>query len=337
MAIREGFVRPSEQSSFKKPIALKDGNNIFRLLPPVARVSPDGSWYQYQRQHWGYGVKDKDGNFQARPFACVQEMDFKTKKVTVPCAECDLIEKNKNALAEADLKSKGRPPAERKALLQPLWEFSNLHNLDRKYVMNVKSGDGEFSYIRLPSTVYKDMKVLIKKLRERDIDPFDLDGGVWFNAVRTGEKKKTEYHTEIVMENVKLPNGQKAQVEKSAALTEEEVNAALSEAQDLRNMLTVISPESIQKLVDSEGSFEIAEAIFGAAQQRAAPAAAATEDDTPAEDNEMPVSPPTIAEEVRKASAAKPTPVTKPAPTPTKAATPPPADFNEDDLDALFQ
>jgi len=179
MATRDGFAKPNlDKSSFKKAIPLKDGQNIFRLIPPVAKFSPDGSWYKYHKQHWGYGVKMDSGKMSPRTFACPQDVDFKTKKVKVPCAECDLIAQNEAAIERAKVKAQGLDPASRRTLLQPLADFRKSHNLDKKYYVNVKSGDGVFSYMALPYKVFDQMRTEMKNLKSQGMDAFDVDGGV---------------------------------------------------------------------------------------------------------------------------------------------------------------
>src|SRR4051812_43763333 len=65
---------------------LVDGDNVYRILPPLFELASEGVWAVYECLHWGF-----KGSKGMRPFRCIQKKDFKTKMVKVQCPECDQI------------------------------------------------------------------------------------------------------------------------------------------------------------------------------------------------------------------------------------------------------
>ncbi|MHA1675946.1 MAG: hypothetical protein ACTSU6_02095, partial [Candidatus Njordarchaeales archaeon] len=48
----------------KKVFKLKDGDNVYRILPPLGKLADAGRYSQYYRVEWGY----KNSKGQNRPF-----------------------------------------------------------------------------------------------------------------------------------------------------------------------------------------------------------------------------------------------------------------------------
>ena len=40
----------------KKRLKIVDGNNIFRILPPLGEMAEIGKWHKYYRVEWGYVI-----------------------------------------------------------------------------------------------------------------------------------------------------------------------------------------------------------------------------------------------------------------------------------------
>lgn len=179
----------------KSPDASK-GETVFtlpdlRILPPMHSLGEKGTWAKYHGQHFGYAGNGKEpGKPKQRPFACIQQSDFRTKMVTVPCSACDVIEEKRaeREAREAEYKQQGKTESEVRELLEPLTGWLKKHNCDRKWHINVMDRAGNFGVLQISHTLKKALDVKIDELRnKRKIDPIAVDGGVWFRFSRMGK------------------------------------------------------------------------------------------------------------------------------------------------------
>lgn len=179
----------------KSPDASK-GETVFvlpdlRILPPMHSLGEKGTWAKYYGQHFGYPGQGKEpGKPKQRPFACIQQTDFRTKMVTVPCSACDVIDEKsaERKAREAEYKTEGKSDDDICELLEPLTTWLKKHNCDRKWHINVVDRAGNFGVLQISHTLKKALDVKIDELRnKRKIDPIAVDGGVWFRFSRMGK------------------------------------------------------------------------------------------------------------------------------------------------------
>src|SRR5271165_6262676 len=76
---------------------LKDGNAIFRILPPMGDLMEDGRWSVYYKIHYGY----KNSAGKMRTFESPEVMNRKTKMIEVRDAALDRINSLKAELEAA--------------------------------------------------------------------------------------------------------------------------------------------------------------------------------------------------------------------------------------------
>lgn len=257
--------------------SLKEGDNVYRFLPPMHSLAEDGIYSVYVATHFGYrGTDPTDQNkTKLKTFKCIQVDDRRSGMVLEECPECTLIEKNKAELQakEAELRSKfkaeGRPDSEVEELLDT--ELDSLrgwiknHNVDRKHYFNVMTPDGHFGQLKLSHRTKKQqLDVMFKKLSEEDgIDPLDLDQGVLINIKRSGKVRDVVDVVEVVKEKVVI-NGKKLEEIKTRPLSEEEATAALESCRDLSTAGGfVLTKDQIAELTESSGDPEEVDRVFG--------------------------------------------------------------------------
>lgn len=263
---------------------LVDGDNVYRILPPLGELAAEGVWAVYECLHWGF-----KGSKGMRPFRCIQKKDFKTKMVKVQCPECDQIAQREAVVKEQTekLKAAGKSDAEIKEHLKPLSDWLFSHNLDKKWYVNALATDGKITRLAIPHKMYTQLQQVINDLVSGKsnagvpVEPIGVDGGVWFNLIRTGKGLETTHRVEVVKETVMAEvNGKKVPmaVIKSAPLTQDVIARLGAEAHDLKNSFRSLVFAEIKSLVDSGGDPEIVDSVFSqgeVAAERAADAAGA--------------------------------------------------------------
>lgn len=271
---------------------LKDGVNVFRVMPPFKSLAAKGAWAQYHAQHWGYRGNDSKnpGKTKSRPFRCPMEMNYKTKMVTVPCAECSRIESQKNMLDARvnNLKAQGKSDKDITEATEHLKAWLDQHSRDQKYHINAMTKDGEFVVIPLPTTAKKEIEALFEKLSsEQGIDGTDPSEGVWVTVTKVaGGRFNTTYAVDYEKESVTGPDGRKYIAAKRAPLSTEQLNKAAEGCADLTTTTRTLTAEQISALVASSGDPDDIDRIFDAGTKREAsrgvsPSAAVTAKNVP--------------------------------------------------------
>jgi hypothetical protein len=261
---------------------LQDGENIYRILPPLGELAADGTWAVYQCQHWGY-----KGSKGMRPFLCIQKKDFKTKMIKVQCPECDKIAE-KNATLEdhkTRLKAEGKTDAQIEEQLKPLSDYLYAHNLDKKWFVNALTQDGKIGRLAIPHKMYVQLQETITDLvTKKSIDPIGVDGGVWFNLIRSGKGNQTSHRVTLVEEGTEaVVGGKKITVAmvKSAPLTPEVIARLGAEAYDLKASFRALTYDEIKRIVSSGGDPDIVDSVFSAGDIQPRSENVATGDDEP--------------------------------------------------------
>lgn len=251
---------PQYGSAKKKTWRLKDGSNVYRILPPFGSFAADGRWAVYESIHWGY-----KGNKGIRTFNCNQVKDFRTKIVKVACDECNLIGQRK-AEYEAQLKDlvevkKTMTKDQAKEFLKPVSSWLYDHNLDKKWYVNAINTQGEIGRLAIPHKMYQDLQVTIQNLIKKGLDPIAANKGVWLDFVRTGTSNATVHKCNPVMETVDM-QGQQFEKVKVAPLTEDVLKRMATEAWDLKGMFRTLKVEEVARLVAGGGDPEVVDSVF---------------------------------------------------------------------------
>jgi hypothetical protein len=286
-----GWGKPKYGSSTSSKTAkIKEGDNIYRFLPPMHSFAEEGKWSNYVAIHFGYsGVDSQDATkTRFRVFRCIQVKDFRSGMILEDCPECDLIEKNKKALEEREaelivqFKAEGKDEKEIEELLEsalgPDKGWLQSHNVDRKHYINAMTPDGrEFVQVPISHRTKKQLDAVFKELQESEgIDPLDIGQGVLINIKRSGKFRDAQDVVSVVKEKVDAEvNGKKVKLEqiKLRPLTPEEAERALKECRDLATVGGLeLTREQIKELTECSGDPEEVDAIIKKGQKEASPA-----------------------------------------------------------------
>lgn len=256
---------------------IQAGSNQYRLLPPFGDLADAGTWYVKHAIHFGYmGSPNAEGEAKQRAFKCVEEVAWNNRKPTVTqvCPECELIAKVKLEVdvRTAALKNKGVSEAkiaEDEEIVNNL-AFLESHNREVKFYLNAMNSEGEIGLLKLPSSCVKGVKGngglenAIKTLQDDYgiSNPLAAEDGVWFDFKKKGAGRfGTTYETVFMTEKV-ITNGKSSVSPKQSALSDAVLERMQTEAFELNKVVTEITLEDVQTLVDTQGDPEQVDAIF---------------------------------------------------------------------------
>ena len=179
---------------------VKDGHNVFRILPPFGEAS---NGYPYRKWQIIWGLTDPESG-RARPFASSM-----TSEKRCPVTEyVNELKKRADGL-EAQLKASGASKDDVTACLKDLRELINNLSPKTVYIYNAADKAGEVGLLELKSTAHKAMKTQMNQyIQDYNQDPTSLnsaddDSGVWFDITRQGMGRDTEYDVQKCQTRVK--------------------------------------------------------------------------------------------------------------------------------------
>ena len=186
---------------------VKDGSNIFRILPPFGEAS---NGYPYRKWQIIWGLADPETG-RARPFASSMTSERK-------CPVVEYIDQLK-VKAEAitgQLRSSGASDEDVKERLKGLNQLISDLSPRTVYIYNAADKGGVVGLLELKATAHRDMKEKMNKyIQDYNQDPTSLnsaddDSGVWFDVQRsnaTGKFFDTKYAVEKVQMKVRNAAG----------------------------------------------------------------------------------------------------------------------------------
>ncbi len=283
MSIRDQF-GGAKSSNGKEYANLKldDGKAIVaRILPAMHSLREKDLCMISHAVHFGYAVPDQNnpGKTFPRPFACIEEKDFNSKMIITSCPQCREYEKKEQerddlksakftawkkqgVLDEKQLEALAKDDPELKAMGEWLYKY----NRDFKWYMNVVTLDGQLGVLRIADKAKKKLVNLINDLRKKGIEPIsDLDKGVYFTFLRTGNWSNTDFTVVEYMEELEDKSGTRR---KWAPLSDDVLERAIKNLPDLTTLTTVLTGPQIQMLVETGGDPEQVEVIFKMTQDR---------------------------------------------------------------------
>lgn len=226
----------------KKFFKLKDGENTFRILPPIGDLADEGRWSVYCAVHYGY----KNSKGKLRVFQSPEVVNRKTKMVEVPDAASDRIKKLKLELDKA--KESGNKAMVEK-LLKLVGPNKPLYNLDKNHYMNAIDTQGNIGVLKLRYKAKLSLDAQIKKLREKGIDPLSVDNGRFFVFTRSGTGLDTTFQVEIAQETLAIPNVGEVKRDIVHKLSDELIARLDSEAAELHKLFKAPTSEEVDKIV----------------------------------------------------------------------------------------
>jgi hypothetical protein len=268
--IEANYEGTKTNKSYKPYHTIKEiGENTFRIAPPCRSLvtAPNPDYAIFNKVHFGYGVQDDQNpdKIRARPFYCIHKTDYKTKMVLVQCPECAKIKQvvDEMEALKAKLTNEGHPKDYITQAVSPQAQWLQSHNLDNKWYGYAKNLAGEWNVIKIGHKAKLALDDRMKRtFREDGIKALDPASGVWFKFTKNGLRGPNALTTvEVLKEKVDMGNGVKAEVVKSAPLTESDVKS-IEGLQDVTNICARLTKDQIQALVDSAGNPDVAKTIF---------------------------------------------------------------------------
>jgi hypothetical protein len=182
---------------------IKEGQNVFRILPPFGENS---NGYPYHKWQIVWGLLDPETG-RKRPYASCRDKN-------TPCPIVEFVEtlKKKAETLKGQLQAAGESEEAIKERLSGINGMIRELNPKTVYVYNAADKAGEVGLLELKSTAHKKLKKEMNDyITDYNQDPTSLnseddDSGLWFNIVRTGTNFDTEY--DVKKSQVKIKNEQ---------------------------------------------------------------------------------------------------------------------------------
>lgn len=325
-------------SEFKKKEIrkIKDGEQVYRILPPVGKLADDGKWSVFYSVHWGY----KNTKGQARPFVSPYEKNRKTGMVEVPDAARERLDKLKAAYDKAKAEGNVAVIQELAPLVGP---NKALYSLDNNHHVNAIDQNGNLVVLKIRHNAKKALDKRIEALRKEDIDPLSVDNGRWFVISRSGTGLDTTFSVDVLQEKIPVPGIGDVKKDVVHVIDAALEKVILRDAADLSTLYKVVTPEQVARIVATTdlktGKSTAVDEIFDT-KNTAAPAAEESYDDSQYDDEDSappaqatttanvgvaPTFAPTVApaqpppQTIASATAAGPMAQTAPAPVATPA------------------
>ena len=234
----------------RKYFKLEDGDQAFRILPPIGDLADEGRWSMYYKVHYGY--KNSEGKM--RPFAS-SEVKNKEGMVEVPDAAKERLELLKGKLEEA--KANGNEA--QIEVLERLVGFQGVYNLDSNHYLNAIDLQGNIGVLQLRYKAKLALDNEIKKLNAEGIDPLSVENGRFFVFNRSGKNRDTAFSVTVFKEKVALNEdvakslgmkpGTTVDKEVVHVLTDDIINRLGTEAAQLDKIFKRLTSEEIARVV----------------------------------------------------------------------------------------
>jgi hypothetical protein len=226
----------------KNHYKLKDGDVVFRIIPPIGKLENDGKgWIRYHSVHFGY--KNTEGKL--RTFESTLKKDFDTKTIKVPDAALDRLNDLKEKLEKA--RADGDGPL--MAKLNTLVGFKGVYSVDNNFHMNVIGLDGQIGELKIRKKAKVDLEREIKRLEAEGTYPLSEEDGRFFVFHRDGMSLDTNFKVSVYTVKVPTASGKMANEEVSHRITPEIKARFKTEAFDLDDLFNKVTHEEVAQIV----------------------------------------------------------------------------------------
>lgn len=180
---------------------MKDGDNVYRIIPAMGDLAEEGRWSVYYNVVFGF--KTTDGKH--RPFQSPQVKNNKKKMIEVPCAATDLINRLKGEL-DASKKAGNNEKAAQLAKIVGDYPVMGVYSLNNDHYVNVIDKQGNVGVLEIGHKAKLALDNEIKRIRESEgFDPLAPETGRFFNIRRTGRGLDTSVQVTVLKEKVNVP------------------------------------------------------------------------------------------------------------------------------------
>lgn len=226
---------------------VNDGSNVFRILPPFGDPEIHRNW---PFRKWSIAWLQDPKSGKRKPFATPA-----TDGEACPVQEYvdtlnKYIEDKKNLL-----KSEGYSDGDIKAELEDLRSIQWNMRVQHVYAYNACDQSGSVGLLELKSTAHKAMKKMMNEyIKTYAQDPTSLssdedDSGVWFNILKEGKGKDTEYNVAFNQTREKDDRGRLVKIDDRSALPENVVENYENLAYDLNSIYTRKSYDELSDIL----------------------------------------------------------------------------------------
>jgi len=257
MAIEIGKANHSGSGS-KTRFKLKDGDNIFRILPPLGKAAKLKKYSQYYSVVWGY----ENSAGKLVPFQDCRRKNFKTKMIEVESSAYLRSMELKNKLEDARKMLKEGKVTE--AQFDKIKTLSEKFNIENKHFLNAMDLQGNIGLLKVGMKAMEQIRNEFKKLEAKGVDGVGVDSGRFLNIEKSGTGFGTTYKVTIYEETINVPGVGNVKKEKVHVLTEDIIERLEFEAFDLLNLYPAPSSEEVDRIV-KEGPRAVDE-IFGVSE-----------------------------------------------------------------------
>lgn len=198
MKMSDVFGKANYDGGFKKRNwwKLKDGQSVYRILPPMGELREDGIYSVFWKVHYGY----KNSKKQTRVFHSPEIKNFKTKMIENPDAALERIQKLKAQFEEA--KKTGN--VELVARLDKLVGQKGQYNLDNNHYLNAMDQQGNIGLLRIRHRAKLALEATLKELKTKGVDPLDPQNGRFLIFKRSGTGLDTNFKVDVLKETINV-------------------------------------------------------------------------------------------------------------------------------------
>jgi hypothetical protein len=239
MSVKIGTASYEKQGAKKNIFSLKDGENVYRILPPMFDLADKKTWAVFYRVEYGY----KDTSGRMKPFLDVRVVNRQNKMVEVESAAHVRREQLKAKLNE--LKINGAD----EATLNKVKEMVDNFNQDSKWHMNVVDKNGQIGVLKIPHRAKQALDETIKKLMSEGVDPTSVNNGRFFVFSRSGRGLDTLHQVSVLKEKIKVDGIGMVEKDVIHKLDDGILSRLSTEATELDKMYLRLSPEEVESVV----------------------------------------------------------------------------------------
>lgn len=253
------------QRTQKNYFKIKEGDNPYRILPPMFGYAQEGIWNKYYAIEYGY----KNTAGKMCPFVDVRVTNRKTKMVEVESpAYLFRMELKENLDKAIENLKAGKGSKEE---VQEAKDLTERFNMDAKYYVNAIDLQGNIGLLKFGSKAMQSLREEMKRLEVSGIDPLSVENGRFFNFKRSGKGRETAYSVvEYKQRKVIQIEGVSTEVDVPFVhvLTDDIINRLEREAFDLSKLFKYVTVDQVQDIVDN-GPIAC-DRVFSAAPQASA-------------------------------------------------------------------
>lgn len=228
---------------------LKDGEQMFRILPPLGDLADKGVWSVFWNVHYGY----TNSAGKLRTFASPLVENRKTKMIEVPDAALERIQKLKGQLEAAKIAGNAELASKLTALVggaKPKF------NMDKNHYMNAVDASGQIVILQLRHKAKKALDIEIGLLRDKGIDPLAPSTGRFFVFRRTGMGLDTTFKVSVAQKTIEIPNVGPVQQDIVHVLDATLISRLAGEAADLDRLYKTPTSAEVARIV-AEGPIAV--------------------------------------------------------------------------------